>query len=90
MKNIKSILFFVFVVGLSAVAMDMQAQAEIQRQLDGVSSTLDAAAAQIASVKEKGVVQTVWDNATAPIAAIWQQITGIFGQLSSIFSTVAK
>lgn len=90
MKNIKTILFFVLVVGLSALAIDMQAQTEIQQQLDSVSSTLDTVGVQIASVKEKGLVQTIWDNVTAPFAAIWQQITGIFGQLSSIFSTVSK
>jgi len=90
MKNIKPVLFFVFVVGISALAMDMQAQSEIQQQLDGASSTIGNIAAQVESVKEKGLIQTIWDNITAPIAAIWQQITGIFGQISGIFSTVAK
>ncbi|MFZ3074140.1 MAG: hypothetical protein WA093_03370 [Minisyncoccales bacterium] len=90
MKNIKAILFFIFVIGASAVAIDLQAQTEIQQQLDSVSSTLDTVGTQIASVKEKGIVQTIWDNATAPIAVIWQQITGIFGQITGIFSTVSK
>jgi len=90
MKKINAVLFFVFVVGLSALALDMSAQTEIQQQLEGVSSTLDTVGTQLEAVKQKGLIQTIWDNLTAPIAAIWQQITGIFNQLSSIFSTAAK
>jgi len=90
MKNTNRVLFFVFVIGISALAMDMQAQSEIQQQLDSVSSTLDSVGAQIESVKQKGLVQTIWDNITAPIVAIWQQIVGIFSQITGIFSTVAK
>lgn len=90
MKNIQTVLFFVLVVGLSALALDAGAQTEIQQQLGSVSSTLGNVAAQVESVKEKGVAQTIWDNLTAPIAAIWQQVVGIFGQIGSILSVFGK
>ena len=90
MKNISAILFLVFVVGALALSLDAAAQTEIQQQLEGVSSTLNNVGMQVESIKQKGLIQTIWDNVTAPIAAIWQQITGIFGQIGGIFSTVAK
>jgi hypothetical protein len=76
--------------GFSALALEVGAQSEIQQQLEGVSSTLGTVSEQVQAVKEKGLFQAVWDNVTAPIAAIWQQITGILGQIGSIFSTVSK
>jgi len=59
--------------------------AEVQQQLDSVQKTVDDTAKQVQSVKEKGIVQTVWDNITAPIAAILDQISQILGSVFSIF-----
>lgn len=90
MKNKKIILAAVCVLIFGAMALDAAAQGEIQQQLDSVSSTLDNVAAQVQSVKEKGLIQTIWDNLTAPFAAIWQQIMGIFGQIGSLLSSFGK
>ncbi len=84
------VLAAVCVLGLGALAMDAGAQVEIQQELESVSQTLDTVATQTQSVKEKGIVQTIWDNLTAPIAAIRQQILGIFGQIGSILSIFGK
>jgi len=59
--------------------------AEIQQKLDGAQKTVDTAAKQIQSVKEKGLVQTVWDNITAPFAAVFAQISQILGSVFSLF-----
>ncbi|MFA6376253.1 MAG: hypothetical protein WCX69_02510 [Candidatus Paceibacterota bacterium] len=59
--------------------------AEIQQQLDGAQKTVDTAAKQIQSVKEKGLVQTVWDNITAPFTAVFAQISQILGSAFSLF-----
>jgi hypothetical protein len=90
MKNISLVLLLVVAVGGLALAMNAGAQAEVQQGLDSVSQTLDTVAAQAQSVKEKGLVQTVRDNLTAPFATIWQQITGIFSQLGGILSIFGK
>lgn len=86
MKNIQMILLLVFAVGGLVLSLDASAQSEIQQNLESVSSTLDTVSTQAQSIKEKGLVQTIWDNLTAPFAAIWQQITGIFSQIGSLFS----
>jgi len=59
--------------------------AEIQQQLDSAQKTVDTAAKQIQSVKEKGLVQTVWDNITAPFTAVFAQISQIMGSVFSLF-----
>ena len=90
MKKTEMVLFVVCALGLAALALGVEAQAEIQQGLDSVSSTLGNVATQVESVKEKGVVQTIWDNLTAPLAAIWQQIMGIFGQIGALLSAFGK
>ena len=90
MKTMNTILLLVFVIGVSVLAFNACAQTEIQQQLDSVSSTVSDVNAQVASIKEKGFVQTIWDNVTAPIMAIWQQIVAIFAQIMGIFSFGSK
>jgi len=66
------------------------ALAEVQQQIDAVGQTVDTVGQQVQSVKEKGLVQTIWDNTIGQaISAIWQQITGIWSQIMSIFGTKA-
>lgn len=89
MKNI-SLIFGAFLMVIGIAALDVAAQTEIQQQLNDVSSTLDNAATQIESIKQKGVVQTVWDNITAPLAGIWQQVLGILSQIGSIVAAFGK
>lgn len=55
--------------------------AEIQQQLDGVQKTIDT----VQSVKEKGLLQTIWDNVSAPFVAIFKQIGQMISQVLSIF-----
>ena len=90
MNYINTILFFVFAAGFSVLALSAGAQSEIQQQLDSVSSTLGTVSEQVQAVKEKGLFRAIWDNITAPIVAIWQQITGIFGQIGSMLSIFGK
>ena len=54
--------------------------AEIQQQLDGIQKTIDTAQ----SVKERGLLQTIWDNITAPFVAIFQQIGQILDQIATL------
>lgn len=58
---------------------------EIQQQLNSIQQAVDNVGKQAQSVKEKGIVQTIWDNVTAPVAAIFRQIGQILGQISAIF-----
>jgi len=85
MKNIILFVILVMAAGM-AWGFDATAQSEIQQQLSDVSSTLDNAAVQIENVKQKGALQVIWESVTAPLAGIWEQITGIFNQIASIFS----
>ena len=59
--------------------------AEVQQQVDSAQKTVDTATKTVQSVKEKGLVQTIWDNITAPFAALFQQIGQILGQIMSFF-----
>jgi hypothetical protein len=59
--------------------------AEVQQQLDSVQNTVNTVGSQVQSVKEKGLVQTIWDNITSPFAALFQQIGQILGQIAAIF-----
>jgi hypothetical protein len=60
---------------------------EVQQQLDSTQKTIDDTAKQVQSVKEKGLLQTIWDNITAPFIAIFQQIGQMLSQIFSIFGT---
>jgi hypothetical protein len=77
-------------LALSGIGVDAQTLNEAQQQLDSVQQTVDTVGQQVQSVKEKGLLQTIWDNTVGifftQLSEIWQQILGIFG---SIFGSKA-
>jgi hypothetical protein len=78
---------------LYSTGVDAQGIAEVQQQLDSVQKTVDTVSQQAQSVSEKGLFQTIWDNTVgaffSQLAAIWQQIIGIFDQVRSTFGSKA-
>ncbi|MFA5743133.1 MAG: hypothetical protein WCX77_03390 [Candidatus Paceibacterota bacterium] len=95
-KNILSLIFIIGLVFSFALFIpEVNSMTnEIQQQLDGAQKTIDTVGQQAQSIKEKGLVQTIWDNATAGITAavsgIFQQISQIWNQITSIFSVFSK
>lgn len=92
---VKNILSLIFIIGLvlSFALFIPEANSitnEIQQQLDSAQKTIDTVGQQAQSVKEKGVVQTIWDNITAAFSGIFQQIGQMWSQITSIFNIFAK